>query len=278
MKDKEKVLDDTQEEVVALEEEELLEEEKTLEESEANGEDENLDLDEINLDEEEDEKTMEEIEPEPDKPKQTPEENAKWAAKRREAETKANKATDDLKNILKPYNVSSYEDLNKILEIEIDKNTRRRLEAEALERGRDEEDYIDQYVMKEELKLMKAKEKARVANEEAKKAIDDKVQNEMTEFKRIYKGIDPDKVLRDEHFLDYAEGKLGKYPLAEVYEKYKKHSGVDLEKAKQKAERSTGSATVGKRVSLTLAQSKIVDAWNKANPHNKMTPEEFLRR
>ena len=100
-------------------------------------------------DEEADEETDEETEEvetkeeEPPKPKQTPEENAKFARLRREKEAKAREAADKLEAVLKPFNVKSLAELMSLEDVELTEEEENRAQRKALENGENEEIYIE---------------------------------------------------------------------------------------------------------------------------------------
>ena len=282
---KEKLLDDSQEEVVALEEVETeLEEEEVSEDVETEEETFDDEFEELEEELEEDLEDLEKKEESKENAKvQSKAENAKYAQKRREAEAKAKETENELSEILKPYNVKSYEELSEIFDIELDKKTLERLKEEAYDKGQDEDEYIERYMFKEERKLAKAKEKAKLIDEKNKRAVKEKVDSDISEFKAEYPDIDPIKLMDNELFMDYADGKLGKKSLAEVYKGFNKivgNSKIAKEaKRESKATRSTVTAQTGSRVTLTTAQQKAFDEWNARYPHNKFkSVAEFLRK
>lgn len=270
----EKLLNDSLEEVVAPEEAEA---EPTEEEEDAS----EVEEAEDNFDGEFEEN--EEEEPEEKKAvAQSAEENAKYAQQRREAEAKAKQTDKELKDILKPYNVSSYDELSQILEIDIDDKTKKRLQDEAYDKGVDEDDYIERYILKEEIKLAKAKERARIAEESNKKALNAKIASDIAEFKKEFPNIDPYKLMEDERFMDYGDGKLGKKDILTVYKGYRKFIGESKEAKEayyqKKASKSTITANTSARTTLSSEQQKAFDQWNERYPHNKFkSVAEYLK-
>lgn len=176
-------------------------------------------------------------EPPKEKPKQTPEENAKWAAKRREWEEKSKASNDKLNNILKPFGAKNYEELSSMAGVEIDDTTIERLSLEALEKGIDEEFYIDNYKTKKNLELFKAQAEAKKADLAKKETDSARVKENVDEFKTLYPGVDIEELFKDETFVEINEGLWDKKTLVECYERHLKYSSRVDEAAKDKAAR-----------------------------------------
>ena len=91
-----------------------------------------------------------------------------------------------------------------------------------------------------------------------------------------------DKLAADPDFNDYAEGKIGKWPLEKIYNGYQKLTGKAEQrgtaKRTSKEDRSTGTGSAGGGDGLTAAQRAGLDEWNKRNPRMAMTAKEWLSR
>lgn len=207
-----------------------------------------------------------------EKPKQSAEENAKYAAARREAEKIAKESEKkylDLKN-----------KFNSILSSEIDDKRRDELIKIAEEKGIDPEDFIE----REENRLFRAKVKAKEALAEAEKEHEknakEKAKADFAEFGKAYPNIDLDKLLKNPSFEKFSKHKLGNQPLVEIYADYEEIVGTvkntSYKNAISKEERSTGSSEGTSKVQLTSSQAKRLKEWNERNPDFKMSAKEFL--
>lgn len=278
-----KALDEAQKEVVVPEEEEAEEvEEIQEEESEA------IELDDISEEEDsfEEQDGEEEEEPdeaeaeEPAKPAQTPEENAQWAQRRREAEQKAKEKTDKLNKILKPYGVETLAELDEQTNANIDPKTLERLKNEALEKGYDEEDYIDRYAMKKKVNMLLAQKEAEKAERERAQALAEKTRLDIEEFAAVYPKDDFGKLLKDEDFIEFADGKWATNSPTQLYARYRKFKGIDkaaeLQKAVSRAERTTGSGK-SPTIMLSAKDQEALNDFNKSAPEKyRMTPAQYL--
>ena len=102
-------------------------------------------------------------------------------------------------------------------------------------------------------------------------------------FTEAYPDVDLAALDGDKSFRRFCGSRYGKEPLAELYEDYLEIAGEQRAaaqtKAGRKAERSTGAgAGNAAGASLTAAQQKELDEWNRAYPHMKMTAKEFQSR
>lgn len=279
MPNNEKVLNDTQEqEVVALEENEaegleaFAEEEgiELIDDSDENEDRADIPLSK-NVDSYVDEK----------KPKQSVEENAKYAAARKEAERRAKEAENKLNSIIKSFGAKDYDEfLKKSSSTEMDPKRREKLTEEALEKGLDPEEYIERIEAKEFIKTQKAKEAAEQANKTKEKAAQERIDNELQEFKGKYPDVDMDEMFKISKFANFAKKLLGVQPITDIYEDYMELTGERTSLAERnavnKAERSTGSGRSGTKIIMSKAQANDLREWNRRNPHLKMTAQEFI--
>ncbi len=142
-------------------------------------------------------------------PKQDKAKNAEMARKRRERELEEARRQarfEGIKSVLKenPYTKKPIEDDADIEEY--------LLMQEIAKDGKDPiADYSD-YAKK------RAREKA--SSQARKEAVNDKVTKELEEFATVHPSVNVNDVLGDEMFQSFADGKLGKKSLADVYREY----------------------------------------------------------
>ena len=88
----------------------------------------------------------------------------------------------------------------------------------------------------------KQRERDRVASEE--KAAKDRewYASDKAAFIKAHPNVDFDELIRDEDFADYAEGKVGKRPLAEIYAGYTKHTAKMEKNARERAAQKLANA------------------------------------
>ncbi|MBQ7567062.1 MAG: hypothetical protein IJT18_08070 [Oscillospiraceae bacterium] len=110
------------------------------------------------------------------------------------------------------------------------------------------------------------------------------IRRDVQDFLAAYPDMDADKLAALEQnasFRKFCGSRFGREPLAELYGSYLELVGQAGDAAaareRSKAERSTGGGSTG-GVTLTPAQQKSLDDWNRANPDMQMTAKEFLQR
>lgn len=271
--DEEKVLDDTQElDVVGQEEEAEEPEAETVEPEE--------DLSDGETDEETEEAKP--SEPIKEKPKQTPEENAKFAQLRREKEAKEAEAKGKINEVLKPFGVKTVAELLDLEDVQLTASELREAKNKAIENGLDEDTCIELAKSKKERELFRAQVKAQKLHDEAVKANKERADADIAAFKAKYPDVDPAALVKNDKFMIIAKKRLGEDPLIEIWEDFLKVSGEDAEQAAKRQEskmaRSTGASNTGKTIQLSPSQKKQFDEWNKRNPNNQFkTPQEFLK-
>jgi len=262
--------DSTEQEVVALEEES---EEVETESAEAT--DTEVELD--GTDEQTEKEETEEVETK----KQSKEDNEKYKAARVRAETEASEKVQEAQNklsaVLKTFGVSSYEELIKA-DYAFTAEERKKLEAEAEDKGKDVEDYIEAKETKRMLRYVIGKEQARAEQENIEKAIKTKTEFEMQEFKDAYPDINPDNFLNNKKVSTFADGKLGKYSIKKIADMYFEAFGDNGSDrfAKAKEERSTGIGKGSESVALSKQDRESLKSYNDDNPDCQMTPKEFM--
>lgn len=86
----------------------------------------------------------------------------------------------------------------------------------------------------------------------------------------------------DPDFRRFCGSRYGKEPISDLYQDYLELAGSARIRAQasseSKARRATGAGNSGPGVSLTAAQQRELDEWNRSFPSMKMTAKEFLAR
>ncbi|MBO5969362.1 MAG: hypothetical protein J6S14_12780 [Clostridia bacterium] len=84
-------------------------------------------------------------------------------------------------------------------------------------------------------KYRKQKERDAAAQQEKQNESEEWYQKDREAFKTEYPDVDLSSLIADEDFCDYAEGKVGKKPLSEIYRGFLKFTGKYEDQAKEKA-------------------------------------------
>lgn len=199
--------------------------------------------------------------------KRPPQENSKnkeFARQRRERELQAERKKarfEGIKSVLteNPYTNKPIEDDSDVEEYLLMKKIE--------EDGKDPITDYPEYVKKQ------AREAARGAAKEQEK--NDKVTRELEEFATAYPTVNVNDVLQDENFRSFAEGKLDKKSLSEVYASYLPFKaaieGAKLEAQKKAHNKAVASAAVG---SLTNASEPADKDFFTREQVLRMSPEE----
>lgn len=102
------------------------------------------------------------------------------------------------------------------------------------------------------------------------------------DFQDQYPGVDISALEKDARFRRFAGSRLYNEPLADLYEAYLSVVGeaqsVGEAKAAGKKRRGTGGGSGGEGVTLSPAQQRELDEWNRAYPEMKMSAKEFAGR
>lgn len=236
---------------------ETTEEETSLEFTETEEEKENTSSTEEDSNEEASETSEEDVESETEKRPQTSEENSKYAAARRKAEkAKYDKAYEEgrlsaYKGKINPYTNTKIEDLT------------------------DVEVYEDMYKIAEDGKdplkdyasytADKRREEARIEKEKLEK--ESKAQQEIEEFSKKYPDVNISSLLKDEMFLDYAEGK--NKTLVDTYESFSKF---------KRNFRNEGIKTAKKTIANSISTPGSLNQASDNTPdYESMSREQFLK-
>ncbi len=117
-------------------------------------------------------------------------------------------------------------------------------------------------------------------DEEARRA--EFIRQDAERFLEKYPRVDLRTLDTDETFRRFCGSRYGKEPLAELFEDYLEVSRLSAERARASAEsrsrRATGSGGGAGSDTLTAAQQRDLDEWNRTYPGMKMTAKEFLSR
>lgn len=207
--------------------------------------------------EETSETSEEDVESETEKRPQTSEENSKYAAARRKAEkAKYDKAYEEgrlsaYKGKINPYTNTKIEDLT------------------------DVEVYEDMYKIAEDGKdplkdyasytADKRREEARIEKEKLER--ESKAQQEIEEFSKKYPDVNISSLLKDEMFLDYAEGK--NKTLVDTYESFSKF---------KRSFRNEGIKTAKKTIANSISTPGSLNQSSDNIPdYESMSREQFLK-
>ena len=202
---------------------------------------------------------------ESEKPKQTKEQNAEYARKRREAERleALEKARVDAfiealggKN---PYTGDPITDPADVEEY--------KLMREIEKQGKDP---IAEY---SRFKKAKEREAAQQRAEEEKRQ--EWYRNDRAQFEKDYPDVDLSELVKDEQVQSYAEGKVGNKPLSDIYKGYNALIGKTREAAEQKVAQAVANnkATPGALKSAQTGENDFISA----EQARKMTPEEVTK-
>lgn len=108
------------------------------------------------------------------------------------------------------------------------------------------------------------------------------LESDIENFKQIFPNVRLDKLVATPAFLGFGKYRFGVEPFADIYKDYsefvKAIENAALAKRASRNERSTGGGQSTPYTGLTREQSEQLELWNKAYPHLKMTPREFLSK
>ena len=157
-----------------------------------------------------------------------------------------------------------------------------RIEARAQKEGRSvaevEEDEDAKDLLAETRRRDAAEAKARKAEAEQKEWL----RQDARAFQAAFPAVDLAKLDGDRALRRFCGSRYGREPLAELYEDYLEING-DAAKAAQarassKEARSTATGGGSGSETLTAAQQRELDEWNRTYPQMKMTAKEYLAR
>lgn len=107
--------------------------------------------------------------------------------------------------------------------------------------------------------------------------------DDAADFISVYGRETFDRLMKDEDFADYADGKVGKKHLVDIYHGYQKLSGkaerAGREQRSSKEQRSTGSGSGNAgNAGLKPSERAALEEWNRNFPQYKMTEDEWKKR
>ena len=157
------------------------------------------------------------------------------------------------------------------------------IEQEARKTGRSVEEVKAEREDREFIRKMRTEreEAGKAAQAAAQAAAAQKafMQRDLEGFLQKHPGVDVIKLTNNQQFLRFCGSRLGKEPLAALYDDFRGIVGeaesVGGARARSARSRSTGSGGYGGEV-LTAAQRRDLEAWNRENPDMRMTAKEFL--
>jgi hypothetical protein len=157
-----------------------------------------------------------------------------------------------------------------------------RIEAKAKKEGRSVDEVREEEEAKVLLAQKKEADKARERDEEEKKKQSEFLKADAKRFREEFPKVDVAKLETNPKFQRFAKGRLYREPLAEIYTDYLDFvtdaEKTALEKADSKKARSTGAGGGDAKGTLTTAQQKALEDWNRLYPRMKMTAAEFKER
>ena len=224
----------------------------------------------------------------PDQSRQTQEDNHRYQAARKAGEAAGyQKAMDEVNRRLAKTGMrdpktgqtfASLEGLEDYAKAVRDERIRKRSEDE----GRPVEEIAEEEEARDYLAEKKAAERA----EQSKKAAEDEmkewVSQDVTNFSAEYPEVDVIELTKNRSFLKFCGSRFGKEPMAELYADWMELVGAAQQAAVAKKDsknsRSTGTGGGSGSETLTAAQQRELDEWNRSYPNMKMTAKEFLSR
>lgn len=157
-----------------------------------------------------------------------------------------------------------------------------RFEQQAKKTGRTVEELMEEDDNREFVARKRREEK----EEESKKAEENKrnewIAADAQDFIKRHPDVDLGKLDNNKAFRKFCGSRYGRESIADLYDDYMEIAGNAEKSAVQRKEnresRSTGTGGGSGHESLTAAQQKSLDDWNRAFPGMKMTAKEFLSR
>ncbi len=153
------------------------------------------------------------------------------------------------------------------------------LEEQAEKTGRPIEELREEAANRAFLSKQRKEAEAKQNQTSKQQADRDRLVADAMEFMKKYPDVDIADLEKNQKFRKFAGKRLYQEPLADLYADYVELMGdaqaAGEAKADSKASRGTGGGTGGTPVTLTPAEQKNLDAWNRANPDMKMTAKEF---
>lgn len=104
---------------------------------------------------------------------------------------------------------------------------------------------------------------------------------DLDEFLARHADVDVERLMRNARFLRFCGSRMGREPLAGLYEDFtalvNEAGEAAVARIRSRSARSTGGGAAGGET-LSPAQKYVLDAWNAEHPEMAMTAREFLGR
>ena len=173
-------------------------------------------------------------------------------------------------------------ELEEVINFKVDKKQEEIWREEAIDKGKDPDEYIEDKTLKQEIKAMKAEKALEKIKQENDEAIKKHYEADKAEFERSYPKVSVGVFQTNKALSKFAKHKIGNQPLTEIYADFLEITGEiassTAASAASKAERSTGTSEGTSKLSLTPSQQKRLKEWNERFPNLKMTVKEFLEQ
>lgn len=134
----------------------------------------------------------------------------------------------------------------------------------------------DQEFIREQRKEIQIKQKQQQEQEK----LTEKAAQDIQEFTEVHPDIKVNTLMENKAFMNYADGKLGTKPLADIYDGFIDLVGnaesAAIAKSDTKKQRSTSAGANSTKNLLSKEQESSRLEWNRNNPDCKITQKEFL--
>lgn len=158
----------------------------------------------------------------------------------------------------------------------------KRIRKQAEETGRSVQEITEEEDARDYLAEKKAEERAKKKEADEEEEIKAWISQDVASFREEYPEVDVAKLSENKSFRKFCGSRLGREPMADLYADWLDLVGSAQEaavaKKESKASRSTGTGGGSGSETLTAAQQRDLDEWNRNYPNMKMTAKEFLSR
>lgn len=157
-----------------------------------------------------------------------------------------------------------------------------RIRKRAEDTGRSVQEITEEEDARDYLAEKKAAERAEQKKQDADREMKEWISQDVANFATEYPDVDITKLSENKSFQRFCGSRFGKEPMADLYADWLELVGTAQQaavaKKDSKASRSTGTGGGAGAETLTAAQQRNLDEWNRENPGMKMTAKEFLSR
>ena len=159
---------------------------------------------------------------------------------------------------------------------------RKQIEARAKAEGRSVAEVTAEEEDRDYIREARAEREAKRKQEAEDEQLQRWIAADAAAFAEQYPDVDLGKLDENRAFRRFCGSRYGKEPLAELYTDWldiaKEAQLSAVTKTESKAARSTGAGGGSGSETLTAAQQRALDEWNRNYPQMKMTAKEFLSR